>query len=103
MDPLKATLSLSEMPVPLDPELLPMVTMSRTQGTSIVFGRLTEGQVYAWGLNSTRSQLVSELRLASCAGALACSDDGAWVCCANKETGHVDVFARLAASREPKA
>ncbi|CAE7560949.1 unnamed protein product [Symbiodinium natans] len=76
-----------------DRDLLPpMVTMSRTHGTSIVIGRLADGQVFCWQLNSARSQLVSEAKLAVRAGALANSDDCSWVCLANKETGHLDVF-----------
>ncbi|CAJ1371503.1 unnamed protein product [Effrenium voratum] len=88
----------------VDRDLLPpMVTMSRTLGTSIVIGRLADGQVYCWQLNSARSQLVSEVKLASCAGVLASSDDGSWVALANKETGHFDVYMLdLAAHRQAR-
>lgn len=89
-EPLK--LRLPPTAVPSQDLLPPMVTMSRIQGTCIVMGRLADGQVYCWLLNSARSQLISEVKLAMCAGALATSDDGAWVCLTNKETGHVDVF-----------
>ena len=90
-EPLKLRLPPTTVPAAQD-LLPPMVTMSRVQGTCIVMGRLADGQVYCWLLNSARSQLISEVKLAVSAGALATSDDGAWVCLANKETGHVDVF-----------
>lgn len=77
-EPLK--LSISVGPNPLGYQLPVCALLSRGRGPQFLLGRLVDGKVFSWCLNVQRSELESEVSLASeGAVALATSDDGFWI------------------------
>lgn len=55
------------------------VMLSRCQGPQMLLGRLVDGKIFCWHLNSARSQLVSETELMKNGGIVAISDNGCWI------------------------
>jgi hypothetical protein len=55
------------------------VILSRCPGQQMLLGRLVDGKIFCWHLNSTRSQLVNETELTKHGGLVAVSDNGCWI------------------------
>jgi len=71
----------------------PTVSLSRTEGTLVAFGRLLDGKVICWTWTLTRAQIVAEKELVKCGGIFAHSDEGNCLCAFNRETNDIEVWA----------
>jgi len=71
------------------------VMLSHCQGPQMLLGRLVDGKIFCWHMNSARSQLVSEYELVKNGGRLAISDNGHWIAvCRNdaEPPGKLSIF-----------
>mmetsp|Transcript_65834 Transcript_65834/g.122824 ORF Transcript_65834/g.122824 Transcript_65834/m.122824 type:complete len:614 (+) Transcript_65834:121-1962(+) len=96
-EPLKLNLGLRPAPAGLAGERSQaQLCLSQTGSSSpqVLVGKLGDGQVYAWRLNASRTQLLAEVKLMNLCGLIAVSDSASWIACVDKEADDVLVVLR---------
>mmetsp|Transcript_40657 Transcript_40657/g.73466 ORF Transcript_40657/g.73466 Transcript_40657/m.73466 type:complete len:615 (-) Transcript_40657:152-1996(-) len=96
-EPLKLNLGLRPAPAGFAGELTPaQLCLSRKGANSpqVLVGKLGDGQVYAWRLNASRTQLLAEVKLMNLCGLISVSDSASWIACVDKETDEELVVLR---------
>eukprot|EP00971_Amphidinium_carterae_P183728 3646986-Amphidinium_carterae.1 len=96
-EPLKLNLGLRPPAAALAGELTQaQLCLSRKGANSpqVLVGKLGDGQVYAWRLNASRTQLLAEVKLMNLCGLISVSDSASWIACVDKEADEELVVLR---------
>eukprot|EP00971_Amphidinium_carterae_P096560 1910985-Amphidinium_carterae.1 len=96
-EPLKLNLGLRPTPAGLAGERTQaQLCLSRMGPNSpqVLVGKLGDGQVYAWRLNASRTQLLAEVKLMNLCGLISVSDSASWIACVDKEAEDALVVLR---------